>query len=79
MKQGHLQRIAFAQAGGENLQAWIDNGPNQLYAALTYMGGAIRCKHLMDDLSDQGHVTALFEARSDSQLANTASSYHLPM
>lgn len=70
VKYGHLQRTAFAQAGGEKSQAWIDNGPNQLYAALTYMGGAIRCKYLMDDLSDQGHVTALFEARSGSQLAN---------
>ncbi|MDF1607227.1 transketolase [Hoeflea sp. YIM 152468] len=69
VKYGHLQRAAFAEKGGDKLQQWIDDCPNQLYAALTFMGGAVWRKHLMDDLGDQGDVTALIEARSDQQLA----------
>lgn len=63
------QRAAFAEPGGDKLQAWIDGCPNQLYAALTYMGGAVWRKYLMDDLGDQGDVTALLDARSDTALA----------
>jgi pyruvate dehydrogenase E1 component len=33
------------------------------------MGGAVWRKHLMDDLGDQGDVTALIESRSDRELA----------
>jgi pyruvate dehydrogenase E1 component len=56
-----LQRAAFAEPGGDKLREWIDNCPNQLYSALTFMGGAVWRKHLMDDLGDQGDVTALIE------------------
>jgi len=69
VKYGTLQRAAFAEPGGGQLQAWIDECPNQLYAALTYMGGAVWRRHLMDDLGDQGDVTALLESRSDAELA----------
>ncbi|MEH6655346.1 transketolase [Loktanella salsilacus] len=69
IKYGQLQRAAFAEPGGQKLQDWIDNCPNQLYAALTYMGGRVWRKHLMDDLGDQGDVTALLNARSDTELA----------
>lgn len=69
VKYGHLQRAAFAEKGGDKLQQWIDDCPNQLYAALTFMGGAVWRKHLMDDLGDQGDVTALIEARTDQELA----------
>jgi pyruvate dehydrogenase E1 component len=69
VKYGTLQRKAFEEPGGEKLKAWIDNCPNQLYSALTYMGGAVWRKHLMDDLGDQGDVTALLEARNDRELA----------
>jgi pyruvate dehydrogenase E1 component len=69
IKYGQLQRAAFAKPGGQKLQDWIDNCPNQLYAALTYMGGRVWRKHLMDDLGDQGDVTALLNARSDTELA----------
>jgi pyruvate dehydrogenase E1 component len=44
--------------------------PNQLYSALTFMGGAVWRKRLMDDLGDQGDVTALIERRSDDELAD---------
>ena len=69
IKYGVLQQAAFAEPGGEKLRSWIDGCPNQLYSALTYMGGAVWRKHLMDDLGDQGDVTTLLDARSDTALA----------
>ena len=69
IKYGALQQAAFSEPGGDKLRAWIDACPNQLYSALTYMGGAVWRKHLMDDLGDQGDVTALLDARDDDALA----------
>jgi pyruvate dehydrogenase E1 component len=70
VKYGVLQRAAFEEPGGQSLREWIDNCPNQLYSALTFMGGAVWRKRLMDDLGDQGDVTALIERRSDDELAD---------
>ncbi|EXL05066.1 pyruvate dehydrogenase E1 component [Brucella sp. NBRC 12951] len=69
IKYGVSQRAAFEEPGGERLRDWIDNCPNQLYSALTFMGGAVWRKRLMDDLGDQGDVTALIERRNDVELA----------
>ncbi|GGO62731.1 Transketolase, thiamine diphosphate binding domain [Roseovarius pacificus] len=69
VKHGVLQRAAFAKPGGDKLRNWIDTCPNQQYSALTFMGGAVWRKRLMDDLGDQGDVTALLERHSDSELA----------
>jgi pyruvate dehydrogenase E1 component len=69
LKYGALQRAAFAEPGGETLKDWIDRCPNQLYSALTYQGGAAWRKRLMDDIGDQGSVTALLDRRSDGELA----------
>jgi pyruvate dehydrogenase E1 component len=69
VKYGSLQRAAFREKGGEALRDWIDNCPNQMYSALTYMGGAVWRQRLLDDLGDQGDVTALIETRSDDELA----------
>ena len=69
VKYGCLQRAAFAEPGGEKLRNWIDACPNQLYAALTFMGGAVWRKRLMEALGDQGDVTALLDRRSDGDLA----------
>ena len=69
VKYGQLQRAAFAEPGGERLQEWIDQCPNQLYSALTFMGGAIWRERLMGDLGNQADVVALIDARSDSELA----------
>ncbi|CUH47184.1 Pyruvate dehydrogenase E1 component [Ruegeria atlantica] len=69
VKHGVLQKAAFEEPGGDRLRDWIDNCPNQEYAALTFMGGAVWRKRLMDDLGDQGDVTALIERRSDAELA----------
>lgn len=70
IKYGRLQRAAFQEPGGERLREWIDNCPNQLYSALTFMGGAVWRERLMDELGDQGDVTALINARSDEELAD---------
>ncbi len=69
IKYGALQRAAFAEPGGAALRDWIDACPNQLYAALTYQGGAVWRQHLLDDLGDQGAVSALLDRRSDPELA----------
>jgi len=69
LKYGALQRAAFAEPGGERLRAWIDNCPNQLYSALTFQGGAAWRKRLLDEIGDQGPVSALINKRSDAELA----------
>lgn len=70
VKYGALQRAAFEEPGGARLRDWIDACPNQQYSALTYQGGAVWRKRLLDDLGDQGDVTALIERRSDDDLAD---------
>jgi pyruvate dehydrogenase E1 component len=69
LKHGHLMKEAFGEPGGEKLRAWIDNCPNQLYSALSFQGGAAWRKRLLDEIGDQGDVTALIERRSDRDLA----------
>ncbi len=69
VKYGVLQRKAFEEPGGGHLRDWIDACPNQDYSALTYMGGAVWRQRLLDDLGDQGDVTALIERRTDVELA----------
>jgi pyruvate dehydrogenase E1 component len=69
VKYGALQRAAFEEPGGAGLRDWIDCCPNSEYAALTYMGGAAWRKRLMDDLGDQGDVSALIDRRGDDDLA----------
>jgi pyruvate dehydrogenase E1 component len=68
LKHGSLQQAAFAEPGGEALRRWIDACPNQLYSALTFQGGAAWRKRLMDEIGDQGAVSALIERRSDEEL-----------
>ncbi len=68
LKYGALQDAAFAEPGGERLREWIDSCPNQLYSALTFQGGAAWRRRLMDDLGDQGPLTALLDHRSDGEL-----------
>ncbi|MFN3954035.1 MAG: 1-deoxy-D-xylulose-5-phosphate synthase N-terminal domain-containing protein [Pararhodobacter sp.] len=69
LKHGALQKAAFAEPGGVALRAWIDACPNALYSALTFQGGAAWRKRLIEDLGDQGSVSALLERRSDGELA----------
>ncbi|MFG6080085.1 pyruvate dehydrogenase [Paracoccus litorisediminis] len=69
VKYGRLQRAAFAEPGGEQLRRWIDDCPNDLYSALTFQGGAVWREQLMNDLGDQGPVSALIKRRDDDELA----------
>ena len=69
LRHGRLQEAAFREPGGEKLRAWIEACPNQLYSALTFSGGAAWRRRLMDELTDQGDLTALIDRRSDDQLA----------
>ncbi len=69
LKYGALQQAAFAEPGGERLREWIDACPNPLYSALTYQGGAAWRARLMNEIADQGPVTALLDRRSDAELA----------
>ncbi|MBT0957924.1 transketolase [Alphaproteobacteria bacterium KMM 3653] len=69
VKYGALQRAVFEEEGGSALRDWIDACPNQQYSALTYQGGAVWRKRLLDDLGDQGAVSALIERHSDEDLA----------
>ncbi|TNE36685.1 MAG: transketolase [Alphaproteobacteria bacterium] len=73
LKYGALQRAAFEEPGGETLRKWIDACPNQLYSALSYQGGAAWRKRLMDEIGDQGDVTALLDRRSDAELSELMS------
>lgn len=81
LKHGSLMQQAFAEPGGDRLQAWIDTCPNQLYSALAFQGGAAWRKRLLDDLGDQGPTTKLIESRSDTELAalmNNLGGHDLP-
>ncbi|WP_127091930.1 transketolase [Aquabacter cavernae] len=69
LKYGSLQQAAFREPGGQKLKAWIDTCPNTEYSALTFQGGAAWRKRLMDDLGDQGEVSALLARRSDAELS----------
>jgi len=69
LRHGALQEAAFREPGGPRLRAWIEGCPNQLYAALTFQGGAAWRQRLLDDLGDQGEVSSLITRRSDEQLA----------
>ncbi len=69
LKHGVLQRAAFAEPGGDKLRGWIEDCPNELYSALTFEGGAVWRARLMEDLGDQGDVSALIGRRSDEGLA----------
>jgi pyruvate dehydrogenase E1 component len=69
LRHGALQREAFAETGGETLKAWIQSCPNADYSALTYKGGAAWRARLLNDIGDQGDITALLDRRSDDELA----------
>ncbi len=69
LKYGKLQKEAFAKPGGADLQAWIETCPNDLYAALTYQGGAAWRERLTADLTTK-QALALIAAYDDMALSN---------
>lgn len=69
LKYGRLQEAAFAEAGGASLRDWIDAAPNDLYAALSYQGGAAWRARLVVDFADDPDALQLVASRDDEQLA----------
>jgi pyruvate dehydrogenase E1 component len=65
-----IWRATIGHKRHAGLRKWIDRCPNDEYAALTFQGGAIWRKRLMDDLWYQGAVSALIDAKSDAELAD---------
>ncbi len=69
IKYGVLQEAAFKEPGGDELREWIDECPNQVYAALTYQGGAVWRERLIAELGHENQVEALINGRDDDELA----------
>lgn len=68
IKYGKLLEAAFQRPGGDALQSWIDNCSNQLYAALTFQGGAAWRTHLQNDLGKVKGIKALLDDHDDDAL-----------
>ncbi|MCH9751252.1 MAG: transketolase [Alphaproteobacteria bacterium] len=70
LKYGARQRAAFKKPGGARLRKWIDDCPNDLYAALTYEGGASWRRRLTKDLSRSAKTLELIDSYGDETLGN---------
>lgn len=68
LKYGKRLEAAFEAPGGEALRDWIDNCPNQLYAALTFKGGAAWRERLKADLGRTRGIKALLDDHDDAAL-----------
>ncbi len=69
VKYGKKLQAAFARPGGEALEAWIDACPNDLYAALTFKGGAAWRAHLESDLGRNPAIRRILDEHDDAALA----------
>jgi pyruvate dehydrogenase E1 component len=69
IKYGKKLQAAFAQGGGEALREWIDACPNDLYAALTFKGGAAWRAHLESDLGRNPAIRRILDGHDDARLA----------
>ena len=70
LKYGVRQRAAFKQPGGARLRKWIDDCPNDLYAALTYEGGAAWRNRLTKDVKSSPKTLSLLATYDDETLGN---------
>ncbi len=68
LKYGKRLEAAFAAPGGEALRRWIDECPNDLYAALTFQGGAGWRQRLAADLGGEPGIGALLAQHDDASL-----------
>lgn len=68
LKYGKRLEAAFARPGGTALRRWIDECPNDLYAALTFQGGAAWRARLAADLGAEPGIAALLAAHDDAAL-----------
>ena len=69
IKYGKKLEAAFAEPGGAVLRQWIDDCPNDLYAALTFKGGAAWRAHLESDLGANKFIRKLLASHDDDALA----------
>jgi pyruvate dehydrogenase E1 component len=69
LKYSKRQRELFGRPGGAGLQAWIEAAPNDLFAALTYQGGAAWRERLNADLAGDAAALALLSELTDEALA----------
>ncbi len=70
LKYGARQRAAFKQAGGAKLREWIDDCPNDLYAALTYEGGGAWRRRLKKDMAKSPATLELLGKYDDETLGS---------
>jgi pyruvate dehydrogenase E1 component len=68
IKYGKKLQRAFAEPGGEALRDWIDRCPNDLYAALTFKGGAAWRAHLESDLGRNAAIRRILDSHDDERL-----------
>ncbi|PIW27113.1 MAG: transketolase [Rhodospirillales bacterium CG15_BIG_FIL_POST_REV_8_21_14_020_66_15] len=73
MKYGKLMRGAFQKPGGKALKKWINDCPNDLYAALTFQGGRAWRDHLGADIGGEPGVADLLAAYTDDELQDLMS------
>ncbi len=68
LKYGALLEQAFAEPGGGALKAWIEDCPNDLYATLTFKGGAGWRARLAADIGTDVDIAAMLARRDDATL-----------
>ena len=68
VKYGKLMMEAFKRPGGKTLKRWINDCPNDLYAALTFRGGAAWRAHLDKEFAADADALRLIESYSDEDL-----------
>lgn len=68
LKYGKQLKRVFSRAGGMALKHWLEDVPNDIYAALCYEGGEAFRTQLNDDLAEQTAALALVKSYDDDQL-----------
>lgn len=68
LKYGKRMMQAFERPGGTALRRWINSCPNDLYAALTFQGGAAWRDHLMADIGHDAQAARLIAGYTDEAL-----------
>ncbi len=68
LKYGKRLEAAFRKPGGEDLRAWIDACPNDLYSALCFKGGGAWREHLEGDFGTAGPARRLVDKLDDGSL-----------
>lgn len=69
IKYGKKLQAVFDQPGGEVLRRWIDDCPNDLYAALTFKGGPAWRAQLQETAGSDPFIADLLQRLGDDELA----------